>query len=83
MFLAAARVVADMSPARHDPQANLLPPLVEIRELSFHVAIAVAKQACAEGLAKPMPDDALARAVRAKMWEPVYARYRRLQSPRH
>jgi malate dehydrogenase (oxaloacetate-decarboxylating) len=78
MFLAAARVIADMSPARHDPLANLLPPLTEIRELSFNVAIAVAKQACADGLAKPMPDDALARAVRAKMWEPVYARYRRL-----
>jgi malate dehydrogenase (oxaloacetate-decarboxylating) len=67
-----------MSPARHDPQANLLPPLTEIRELSFNVAIAVARQACSDGLAKPMPDDELTRAVRAKMWEPIYARYRRL-----
>ena len=58
--------------------ANLLPPLVEIRKLSFHVALAVAKQAQAEGLADPLSDEALAAAVRAKMWEPLYARYRRL-----
>ena len=31
MFLAAARTIADMSPAKRDPQANLLPPLVEAR----------------------------------------------------
>jgi malate dehydrogenase (oxaloacetate-decarboxylating) len=79
MFLAAAKTVADMSPAKHDPLANLLPPLTGIRELSFHVAIAVAKQALSDGLASPRSDDELARAVRAKMWEPVYARYHRLR----
>ena len=78
MFLAAARTVAEFSPAKHDPAANLLPPLVEIRKLSFHVALAVAKQAQAEGLADSMSDENLAAAVRAKMWEPLYARYRRL-----
>lgn len=78
MFLAAARAVTEFSPARHDPAANLLPPLIGIRKLSFQVALAVAKQAQAEGLADSMTDDALADAVRAKMWEPVYARYRRL-----
>ena len=30
MFLAAARTIAEMSPAKHDPQANLLPPLVRV-----------------------------------------------------
>ncbi|MFZ3360188.1 MAG: NAD-dependent malic enzyme [Xanthobacteraceae bacterium] len=78
MFLAAARTIADLSPARHDPAANLLAPLVEIRKLSFHVALAVAKQAQIEGLAGPLPDDAIAAVLRAKMWEPLYARYRRL-----
>ncbi len=77
MFLAAARTVAEFSPARRDSAANLLPPLVDIRKLSFHVALAVAKQAQAEGLADSMSDEALADAVRAKMWEPLYARYRR------
>jgi len=78
MFLAAARTIADFSPTRHDPQANLLAPLVELRKLSFHVAIAVAKQAQAEGLADPVSAEQLVAAVRAKMWQPVYATYRRL-----
>jgi len=78
MFLAAARTVAQMSPARGDTEANLLPPLVELRKISFHVAIAVAEQAVAEGLAPPLTQEDIAAAVRGKMWEPVYAPYRRL-----
>jgi len=79
MFLAAARSVAELSPAKRNPAANLLAPLVELRKASSHVAVAVAKQARAEGLAEPLADDAIAAAVRAKMWEPVYAPYRRLR----
>ncbi len=78
MFLAAARTIADLSPAKRDPDANLLPPLVDSRKLSFDVALAVAKQAQAEGLADPLSDQETAAAIRAKMWEPVYATYRRL-----
>jgi malate dehydrogenase (oxaloacetate-decarboxylating) len=81
MFLAAARVIAELSPARRDPAANLLPPLVELRKISFHVAVAVAKQAIVEGLADPRAEADIATAVHAKMWEPVYARYRRLSRP--
>ncbi len=77
MFLAAARAIADLSPAQRDPQANLLPPLVELRKISFHVAVAVARQAQAEGLADQFAEEELAAAIRAKMWEPVYATYRR------
>ncbi len=77
MFLAAARTIAEFSPAKGDQEANLLPPLVEIRNLTFHVARAVAKQALAEGLADQMPDDAVAAAIKGIMWEPVYATYRR------
>jgi len=78
MFLAAARTIAEFSPATHDTQANLLPPLVELRKLSFHVAMAVAKQAQVEGLADGMADDELAAAIRAKTWEPAYPTYRRI-----
>jgi malate dehydrogenase (oxaloacetate-decarboxylating) len=78
MFLAAARTIAEMSPAKHDSQANLLPPLVRSRELSFHVAMAVARQAQADGLAAVVSDEALTAAVKAKMWEPVYADYVRI-----
>jgi malate dehydrogenase (oxaloacetate-decarboxylating) len=79
MFLAAARTIADLSPAKGDPGANLLAPLVDLRKLSLHVALAVARQAQAEGLADEMSDEATADAVRAKMWEPVYATYHRLR----
>ncbi|HUC49719.1 MAG TPA: NAD-dependent malic enzyme [Xanthobacteraceae bacterium] len=77
MFLAAARTIAELSPARRDPLANLLPPLIEIRDVSFQVAHAVAKEAVAEGLAAAMSDDAIVAAIKGIMWEPVYAKYRR------
>ncbi len=81
MFLAAARTIAELSPAKRDPRANLLPPLAELRKLSFQVAIAVAKQAETEGLARPLPDQDLTAAVKSNMWEPLYAPYRRLNKP--
>jgi malate dehydrogenase (oxaloacetate-decarboxylating) len=81
MFLAAARAVAELSPAHRDPAANLLPPLVELHKISFHVAVAVAKQSIAEGLADRRAEAEIETAVRTKMWEPVYDRYRRLSRP--
>ena len=79
MFLAAARTVADLSPAKSDPRANLLPPLAELRHVSRQVAIAVAKQAVSEGLADLGGEEDVAACVRAKTWEPAYAPYRRLR----
>jgi malate dehydrogenase (oxaloacetate-decarboxylating) len=81
MFLAAARTIAELSPAKRDPQANLLPPLAELRKISLQVAIAVAERAESEGLAHPVPDHDLAAAVKSMMWEPLYATYRRLGKP--
>ncbi len=78
MFLAAARTIAELSPSKHDPRANLLPPLAELRTISFQVALAVARQAMTEGLAPASPDEDLIAAVRSKMWEPLYPLYRRL-----
>jgi malate dehydrogenase (oxaloacetate-decarboxylating) len=77
MFLAAARTIAELSPAKRDPNANLLPPLVEIRDVTFRVAHAVAKEAVAEGIAEALNDDAIVAAIKAVVWEPVYAKYRR------
>jgi malate dehydrogenase (oxaloacetate-decarboxylating) len=79
MFLAAARTVADLSPAKSDPRANLLPPLAELRHVSQRVAIAVAKQAVSEGLADLGGDEDVASRIRTKTWEPAYAPYRRLR----
>ena len=82
MFLAAARAIAELSPAKSDPRANLLPPLAEIRKVSLAVAIAVAREAEREGLAQSAPDRDLGAAVTSLMWEPVYAAYRRLPTAR-
>ena len=78
MFLAAANTIAAQSPTRRDPDANLLPPLIEIRKLSFQVALAVALQAQKEGCADALSKEQTAAAIKAKMWEPVYAPYRRI-----
>jgi len=78
MFLAAANAIAAHSPTKRDPTANLLPPLVEIRKLSFAVALAVARQAQKEGCADARSEEETAAAIGAKMWEPVYAPYRRV-----
>jgi malate dehydrogenase (oxaloacetate-decarboxylating) len=51
MFMSAARALADTAPSRQDPKSNLLPPVTELREVSFRAAVAVAAQAQAEGLA--------------------------------
>jgi malate dehydrogenase (oxaloacetate-decarboxylating) len=53
--------------------------LRQIRELTFEVAVAVGKQAQKEGLTRPMSDEAVAAAIRAKMWEPRYPSYKRVE----
>src|SRR3954467_7037963 len=45
MLMAAARALADVSPARQNPNGNLLPPVPELRDVSLRVAQAVALQA--------------------------------------
>jgi len=78
MFLAAAKAIAELSPAKRNPRANLLAPLVDIRKLSFHVALAIALQAQTEGFADACSEEETSVAIRARMWEPVYASYRRI-----
>jgi len=76
MFKAAARALADLSPARLDPAANLLPPVADLRKVAVSVAQAVARAARDEGLCKPLDDAAIDRAIAAKMWTPTYCPYR-------
>jgi malate dehydrogenase (oxaloacetate-decarboxylating) len=77
MFMAAAKALADMSPARANPEANLLPRVTELRDVAVAVAIAVGKQAYAEGLTSGVTAHGIEDAVRAKMWLPRYLPYRR------
>ena len=70
MLLAAAEAVA----SQVDPQdlgASLLPPVDNLRASSATVAVAVAKQAVADGVATK-PADNWVQAVQDAMWQPVY-----------
>jgi malic enzyme len=46
--------------------------------LSFQVAVAVARQAQQEGCADALSEEQTAAAIHAKMWESIYAPYRRI-----
>jgi malate dehydrogenase (oxaloacetate-decarboxylating) len=78
MFMAAARAVADASPARSDRSASLLPAVDELRQVSRRVAVAVAVQAQTEGLAEDVAREQIEARVNRKIWWPVYRPYRRL-----
>ena len=77
MLFAAARALGDASPARSDPDAKLLPPINELRQISFQVALAVARRAREEGLASAYDETDAEALVRARIWTPVYHPYRR------
>uniref|UniRef100_UPI000364631A NAD-dependent malic enzyme n=1 Tax=Uliginosibacterium gangwonense TaxID=392736 RepID=UPI000364631A len=77
MFLAAARALAAMSPAKDDPQGKLLPPLNDMRKVSANIAVAVAKQARAEGLTEAYTDAQIDELIQAKVWAPTYRPYMR------
>jgi malate dehydrogenase (oxaloacetate-decarboxylating) len=76
MIMAAATALAALSPTQHDPNGPLLPPLESLREVSMSVALALGRQAEAEGLAE-VKGEAFVEALRANVWEPVYRPYRR------
>ncbi|MGY4480768.1 NAD-dependent malic enzyme [Bradyrhizobium sp. USDA 3364] len=78
MFMAAAKALASVSPARNNPKHNLLPPVSALREVALTVALAVALQAHKEGLAKKdIPIDQVEARIHAKVWTPRYVPYRR------
>jgi malate dehydrogenase (oxaloacetate-decarboxylating) len=77
MLMAAAHALADTSPARLNPHANLLPPVSDLRDVSLRVAQAVAMQARKDGLTEQMDAGDMYQKIRNKMWAPVYRAYRR------
>src|SRR3954452_4866674 len=81
MLMAAARALADISPARLNPNANLLPPVSELRDVSLRVAQAVAMQARREGLTEPMDAGDMYRMIRETMWTPAYGPSHRRRDP--
>ena len=76
MLVAAVKAIAAQSPALKDPDKGLVPDVIDVREISVHVAKAVIKQAIEEGLATekeiPEVDEDLEEWIREQMWEPRY-----------
>lgn len=80
MFVAAARALSDLSPAHQQADGALFPPVEQVRAVSRHVAIAVAREARREGLVEGLGDDEIESRVDATMWTPQYLPYRRVSS---
>jgi malate dehydrogenase (oxaloacetate-decarboxylating)(NADP+) len=75
MFMAAARTLAASVGEDDLAQGSLYPPLNRVREVSAHIATAVAEVAFRNDLAGiQRPDDVL-EYVRSQMYEPEYASY--------
>lgn len=74
MFVAAARALAEFSPALHDPEASLFPALENVRNVSRSVALAVGAEARRLELAEAAEED-LRRRIEEKIWIPRYTRY--------
>ena len=72
MFMVAAQTLAQLVTASDLEQGSLYPALPRIREVSAHIAAAVAETAYKNGLAgKPRPGDVLAD-VHSQMYDPHY-----------
>lgn len=76
MFMAAAKALADCSPAKTDPKGNLLPPLTDVREVSYKVAFAVAKEAVNSNLTEQLTDEEIENNIRRHIWTPGYIPYK-------
>ena len=76
MFMAAAKSLAELSPVRSSKSGRLLPPVSELRSVSFAVAKAVAIQAIKDGVAGEFDEQFLESRICGNMWEPIYLPYR-------
>lgn len=72
MFMASARTLAEQVTQADLDQGSLYPPLKNVREVSVHIAVAVAEIAWKRGLAsEPRPADVRAF-IRGRMYDPAY-----------
>ncbi|HUZ35547.1 MAG TPA: NAD-dependent malic enzyme [Streptosporangiaceae bacterium] len=72
MFAVAATTLAGLVPAQRLAQGALYPPLADLRAVSREIAIAVASQARASGVAGLDEQIPIADAVDGQMWAPEY-----------
>src|SRR5258707_1756956 len=72
MILAAARALAENSPALHDASASLLPALTDLRKVAVEIATAVGLEAQRAGVAPKTTEEKLREQVKATQWTPAY-----------
>jgi len=72
MMLAAARALAENSPALKDSSASLLPPVTDIRRVAAEIAIAVGVSAQKDGVASQVSMEELRQRVQSAQWFPAY-----------
>ena len=75
MFLAAARTLARQTSKTDLAQGSLYPPLARIRDVSAHIATAVAEVAYADKLTTRRRPANLLAYIRSQMYDPRYPRY--------
>ena len=73
MMLAAARALAENSPALKDSSASLLSPLNDIRRVAAEIALAIGLEAQKEGFAPKTTEEELRQRVIRNQWTPAYA----------
>jgi len=75
-FAAAARAVYESTERTSTPGATIFPPLSRLRNVSYHVAVAVGRALMDAGAAPHLAQPVLERRIASAMWEPRYLRYR-------
>ncbi len=78
MLMASSNALADCSPKLQDPNADLLPDLDQIQQVSRIIAFKVAKAAMADRVASFMTDEQLRKAIEANYWTATYRPYKRV-----
>jgi len=74
MFRAAAERLADELRQEDLDAGALFPPISALRRVTAHIAEAVVRQARADGVARDVPGEDVARRVAQARWEPAYVR---------
>jgi len=75
MFLAAAQALAVQVTPQDLAQGSLYPPLAQVRDVSLHIAVAVAEVAFAQGHAGIERPKDLVSHVRSCVYDPSYPQY--------
>ncbi len=77
MLMVASDTLAAASPLANTGEGDLLPPIIEIADLSKKIAFAIGKLAQQQGLALEISDQQLSKNIKKNFWKPEYRSYKR------